>query len=160
MSNFAAAWIALLSNEGGYSNNPADPGGETMWGITASVARAFGYTGLMRDLPQAAAQQIAKTEYWDRFQCDQLSDQLAFQVLDAAYNGGYPAQWLQRAAGVTEDGQIGPATLTTLHGADQSKLCMRFNAYRLQYMASLKAWPTFGRGWTNRIASNLIKAAA
>ena len=160
MSTFDRAWADLLGNEGGYSNNPSDPGGETNWGVTARVARAHGYTGPMRDLPEATAKQIAKVEYWDRFQCDQLSDVLAFQVLDAAYNGGFPVQWLQRAAGVAEDGQLGPETLTALHEADQDKLCMRFDAYRLQYMAWLKIWPTFGRGWANRIASNLLRAGA
>ncbi|HIA2409759.1 TPA: glycosyl hydrolase 108 family protein, partial [Burkholderia contaminans] len=35
MSSFDDAFEALMGNEGGYSNSPADPGGETMWGITA-----------------------------------------------------------------------------------------------------------------------------
>jgi len=160
MSTFDSSWADLLGNEGGYSNNPDDPGGETNWGVTARVARAHGYTGAMQDLPEATAKQIAKAEYWDRFHCDQLSDELAFQVLDTAYNGGFPAQWLQRAVGVEEDGQIGPATLAALHDANQDKVCLRFNAYRLQYLAAVKVWPTFGRGWTNRIASNLLRAAA
>lgn len=160
MSDFDKAWSALVGNEGGYSNNPADPGGETMWGITARVARSHGYTGAMRDLPQETAKQIAKAEYWDRFHCDDLSDELAFQVLDTAYNGGFPVQWIQRAAGVIEDGQLGPATLNAVRSADQDKLCLRFNAYRIQYLASQRVWPTFGRGWMNRIANNLLRAAS
>ena len=55
MNSFDDAFDALIGNEGGYSNNPKDPGGETMWGITARVARAAGYTGPMRDLPRDTA---------------------------------------------------------------------------------------------------------
>ena len=51
MSSFDDAFKALIGSEGGYSFNPADPGGETMWGVTARVARASGYAGPMKDLP-------------------------------------------------------------------------------------------------------------
>ena len=40
MASFDDAFDLLIGNEGGYVNNPADPGGETMFGITARVARA------------------------------------------------------------------------------------------------------------------------
>ena len=48
----------------------------------------------MRELPLSSARQIAKSEYWDRYQCDQFGDAIGFAVFDAAYNGGAPAQWL------------------------------------------------------------------
>ena len=59
--NFNWAFDLLMGHEGGYSNNPKDPGGETMWGITARVARAWGYSGPMKSLPRETAKQIAKT---------------------------------------------------------------------------------------------------
>lgn len=65
MSTFDDAFTALIGNEGGYSFNPADPGGETMWGVTARVARGNGYPGAMKARPLSAAKQIAKTAYWD-----------------------------------------------------------------------------------------------
>ena len=46
---------ATVQKEGGYSNNPNDSGGETMWGITAAVAREVGYTGAMKDMTRAQA---------------------------------------------------------------------------------------------------------
>ncbi len=159
--NFDQAFKQLIGNEGGYSDNPADPGGETMWGITARVARAHGYTGPMRDLPLDTAKAIAKAEYWNPFKCDQLPPAVRFQVLDAAYNGGHPAQWLQRAAGVTVDGDIGPVTLAALAKADPDKITMRFDAYRLQYLGSLRGeLPAFAAGWMDRIANNLIVGAS
>lgn len=160
MTAFDEAFTALIGNEGGYSNNPDDPGGETMWGITARVARSHGYTNPMRDLPLEAAKAIAKASYWDACECDALPPQVAFQVFDAVYNGGHPARWLQQAAGVTVDGDIGPMTIAAVNAADPDDICMRFDAYRLIYMADLKTWPTFGKGWARRIANNLLRAAS
>lgn len=159
-TTFDDAFDALIGNEGGYSNHPDDPGGETMWGITARVARANGYTGSMRMLPRATAKSIAKKCYWDVAHCDQLDPRLAFQVFDTVYNGGPAVKWLQQAAGTTPDGVIGSATLAALQQVDPLKVVMRFNAYRLRYLGDLKTWPTFGHGWANRIADNLLKGGA
>ncbi|MDR7006095.1 glycoside hydrolase family 108 protein [Paraburkholderia strydomiana] len=160
MSAFDDAFSALLGNEGGYVDNPADPGGATRWGVTERVARAWGYAGDMKDLPIETAKAIAKKNYWDAYQCDQFDPRIGFQVFDAAYNGGKPAQWLQQAAGVTADGVIGSITVAAVRAADPMKIIMRFAAYRLQYLGNLSAWPTFGHGWANRIANNLIRGAS
>lgn len=158
--NFDDAFVALIGNEGGYSNNAADPGGETMWGVTKSVALENGYTGEMRALSLDRAKEIAKAHYWNPYRCDELSYEVAFQVFDAAYNGGHPAQWLQRAAGVPVDGVLGSVTIAAVNVADQDKIVMRFDADRLEYLAGLGASAhTFGPGWMNRIAANLRRAA-
>lgn len=165
--NFDPAFSELMVNEvgnsaepGGYTNNPDDPGGETRWGVTKRVARRHGYNGPMRELPKSVAFEIAKAEYWDPYRCDELPDHVDFQVFDAAYNGGHPAHWLQQAAGAVVDGAIGPKTLAAVAGADPDKIIMRFDAYRLKYMAGLRIWPKFGAGWANRIANNLLRGAA
>lgn len=160
MSSFDDAFVALIGNEGKYSNNPDDPGGATMWGVTARVARAWGYAGAMQDLPLDTAKQIAKKNYWDPFQCDEFDSRIGFQVFDAAYNGGHPAQWLQQAAEVSADGVIGAITIAAVRDADPLKIIMRFDAYRLQYLGNLSTWPSFGHGWANRIANNLLRGAA
>jgi lysozyme family protein len=160
VSSFDDAFAALLGNEGGYVDNPADPGGETMFGVTARVARAWGYAGDMKDLPLDTAKAIAKKNYWDAYQCDQFDPRIGFQVFDTAYNGGKPAQWLQQAAGVTADGVIGSITVAAVRAADPMKIIMRFAAYRLQYLGNLPTWPSFGHGWANRIANNLIRGAS
>jgi lysozyme family protein len=160
MSAYDDAFDALMGNEGGYVNNPADPGGETMWGVTFRVARENGYTGAMRDLPRETAKQIAKSQYWDPSHCDELDARVAFQVFDTAYNGGQPIKWLQQAVGAVPDGVFGPATREALQYNDPLKVVMRFNAYRLKYLGNLKNWPTFGHGWANRIADNLLKGGA
>lgn len=160
MSSFDDAFTILIGNEGGYSNNPDDPGGETMWGITARVARGWGYTGDMKDLPLATAKAIAKKFYWDPYQCDQFDPRIGFQIFDAAYNGGHPAQWLQQAAYVTADGVIGSITVAAVRAADPMKIVILFNASRIAYYTSLGTWESFGKGWANRIANNLRRAAS
>lgn len=160
MSSFDAAFDALMDREGEYSNNPNDPGRETMWGITERVARASGYTGSMRMMPRVTAKAIAKKEYWDRARCDEMEPGVAFQVFDTVYNGGPAIKWLQMSVGADPDGVIGPATLAALRLVDPLKVLLRFNAYRLIYLAGLKTFPTFGHGWANRIAANLLKGGA
>lgn len=160
MSTFDDAFAALIGNEGGYSNNPADPGGETMFGVTARVARANGYTGEMRLMPIETARAIAKRVYWDPLHCDEYDARIAFQLLDTNYNGGHTVLWAQQASGATPDGKLGPATIAAIKAAEPHAFCLRFVASRLTYLTSLKTWPKFGRGWANRIAANLLHGAS
>jgi lysozyme family protein len=67
VKHFLIAWGKTHAVEKGYSKHPSDPGEETMHGVTAKVARAFGYTGPMKDLPYEKATEIAKLGYWDPF---------------------------------------------------------------------------------------------
>lgn len=152
---YLKAFAQLIGNEGGYT---VDDGGATMYGVTERVARANGYTGDMHDLPLATAQEIAKVHYWDLCCCDQLEAHVAFQVFDAAYNGGNPITWLQVAAVVLVDGIIGPQTIAAVNATDPLKIILRFDAQRLKYLASLHAWPTYGKGWADRIATNMLLA--
>lgn len=160
MTSFDDAFAALIGNEGGYVDNPADPGGATCWGITERTARANGYTGAMKDLPQDTARSIAKTVYWDPLHLDEFDPRVAFQMLDANYNGGYTVKWAQASSGASVDGVMGPNTIAAIKAADPLKFCLRFLSYRMKYLTGLKTWPTFGRGWSNRIATNMLKGAA
>lgn len=156
---FEEAFEKLIGHEGGYSNNPADPGGETMHGITLNIARANGYTGRMIDLPLSEAKRIARAQYWDKVKADQLPEEVRFDVFDGAYNSGVgqASKWLQRAVGVTDDGFIGPATVAAANAAKGLKA--KYNGHRLAFMTDLKTWDTFGRGWARRIANNLKETA-
>ena len=118
------------------------------------VARAHGYTGDMHAVPLTLAKTIAKTDYWDKFQCDQFDPRIGYLVFDAAFNGGHPAQWLQAAAQVTQDGVVGTGTVAAVRGTDPWRIMARFNASHAEYYASLRNF-TFIDGWVNRIAFNL-----
>lgn len=156
--NFDESFERLIGHEGSYSNNPADPGGETMYGVTARVARKRGYQGAMRDLPLSTAKDIARAEYWDEVRADELPEAVRFDVFDGAYNSGtvQSIKWLQRAAGATDDGKLGPATLAAVKACDPEALAARYNGHRLDFMNDLKTWANFGRGWSQRIAENLM----
>lgn len=159
--NFNDAFDRLMGHEGSYANHPADPGGETMWGVTKRVAAAYGYNGPMRDLPRDTAKQIYRTQYWDAVQADQLPDAVKFEVFDAAVNSGVSqaVKWLQRAAGATPDGVIGAKTIAAARAAGPL-LGAQYNGQRLQFMTDLPTWGSFGKGWARRIAANLMRLEA
>ena len=156
---FDDAFIALIGNEGGYSNDPADPGGETMWGITARVARDWGYTGDMRLLPQPTAKVIAHDKYWVPAHCDDLPETMRFEAFDSAYNMGVHEAIviIQRALGVEADGVFGAVTSAAMVGHPPESLRRKFTAERLRFYTNLPGWEHDGRGWANRIADNLMK---
>ena len=159
--NFDNAFTRLLGHEGGYSFNPADPGGETMWGVTAAVARVNGYAGAMRDLPQDTAKEIYRARYWDAIRADELPDSVRFDAFDAAVNSGVRTaiMWLQASAGVAVDGALGPKTLAAVNAAGPMAAA-RFNGARLDAMTNMSEWPTFSRGWARRVAANLMQMGA
>jgi|JI10StandDraft_1071094.scaffolds.fasta_scaffold538278_2 lysozyme family protein len=120
----------VIEVEGGYVNHPSDPGGATMYGITAAVARANGYTGPMQALPRALAFQIYYNRYVVEPKFDtimQMSAPIAAEMIDSGVNAGVQraAEWLQEALNLSNrqgedwpdipvDGKIGPNTRATL----------------------------------------------
>ena len=158
--NFDEAFTKLLGHEGGYSNHPADKGGETMWGITIAVARADGYKGAMRNMPVDFAKGVYKRSYWDAVHADKLPAKARYAVFDAAVNSGVSRakKWLQQALGVAQDGQIGAKTLAAAAAIDGGVLLARYMGIRLEFMASLSTWSSFGKGWARRVASLLQDA--
>ena len=141
MSNFDKSFDLLIGNEGGYVNNPADPGGETNWGITRAVAIDNGYTGSIKLMPKETAKQIYKKMYWDKLQCYQFGFVVAFQLFDAGVNHGnsQAVKFLQRALSVADDGVIGAKTIAATNSLDDLQIVMLFNAERIEFYSSLKS---------------------
>jgi lysozyme family protein len=159
--DFEPAFMALMGNEGGFVDDPQDPGGATRWGVTQRMAAKYGYDGDMREYPIEKAKEVAFAEFWHPVRGDELPSEVAFQVFDAAYNSGVERaiKWLQQAVGVPVDGIFGTGTMGAVTGGDPSKIVMRFNVFRLKFLTSLPTWEHFGKGWANRIAENLLRAA-
>lgn len=153
--NFDQAFDTLLKHEGGYVNHAADPGGATRFGITEAVAREVGYRGDMQELPRDLAKKIYRHLYWDAVRADELPEAIRYAVFDAAVNSGlnYATRWLQRAAGVVDDGFLGPKSLAAVRAHDPQVLLRRLLAQRLKFMTGITTWPAFGRGWARRIAA-------
>lgn len=92
---------AILRAEGGYVNDPLDKGGETNFGITVAVARAYGYTGPMRTLPVAVARAIYTARYITEPKFDQvlaIHAGIGAELIDTGVNMGphRAAEFLQR----------------------------------------------------------------
>jgi lysozyme family protein len=122
---FVAALKATLKHEGGYVNNPADPGGETNFGITKGTALASGYSGSMADISDDIVQAIYFKEYYAGPGFDKIAKfapALASYLFDIGVNTG-PAtavKYLQTAISivgpleVVVDGKLGPKTINVL----------------------------------------------
>lgn len=154
--NFDTAFDRLISHEGGYVSDSRDPGGETKFGISKRQYPTLD----IKNLTLADAKAIYRRDYWDRAQCDRLPPDLAFDVFDGAVNSdiGQSIRWLQRAAGVADDGVVGPFTLASIQREqDTSAIRARFNGHRLEFLTRLSTWNVFGKGWARRIATNLQK---
>lgn len=152
---FDGAFERLIGHEGNYVNHPKDPGGETKFGITKRS-----YPGLnIKALTLDKAKAIYRQDFWDALQVERLPEPLRFHVFDAAVNSGRgsAARWLQAAAGVAQDGRIGPITLAAVARFNPAALVARYSAVRLKFMTDLSTWPTFGKGWARRIAANLME---
>lgn len=147
----------ILSHEGGYVNHPNDPGGETKWGI---AKRSHPHVDI-RNLTREGAIEIYRKEYWEPIEKLHLPIAIQFQILDASVNHGLSraVSLLQRAVGVADDGQYGPATRAAIGSyfgtAGGLALGVRYNEHRLRFYTSLGTWGSFGRGWTRRVADNL-----
>lgn len=127
MQAFDDAIAKLSQIEGGYTNDPADSGGETNYGITLATARAFGYEDDMRAMPREVATWIYRKRYWDALSLDPvglLAPDVAGELFDSAVNCGpdVAGKWLQRSlnvlnqsgatyADMTVDGRVGPMTV-------------------------------------------------
>ena len=154
MSEFKDAFEILIGHEGGHVDHPDDPGGETKFGISKRAYPEINIAGLTVD----GAKAIYKKDYWDCVRADELPTPLRFLLFDGAVNAGVAQsiKWLQRAVGVRDDGVIGPVTMVAIKSIGSHKIASNFLGQRLKHMTDLKQWDQFGRGWSRRIASNLM----
>lgn len=155
--NFPKSLAAVLVHEGGYVNNPEDPGGMTNLGCTKAVWEEYcGHTvdeKTMRALTPTDVGPLYKRKYWDKVCGDDLPAGVDYVVFDAAINSGAgrAAKWLQSCVGVEPDGGIGPKTLAAVKAFDAQQLVKDYAKRRLSFMMDLPTWGTFGNGWTRRV---------
>ncbi|MFB9978707.1 glycoside hydrolase family 108 protein [Mesorhizobium kowhaii] len=162
--NFARALALVLKSEGGWSENPADPGGATMKGVTLANFRRYVKAGATKaDLRQISDAQIAtvfRRFYWDAVLGAELPDGVDHAVFDFAVNSGpgRAAKTLQAALGVAQDGRIGPATLAAARAKPAGVTIDALCDARLAFLKRLPTWATFGRGWSDRVKSVRVQA--
>ncbi|MDZ7918526.1 glycoside hydrolase family 108 protein [Rhodoferax sp.] len=165
--NFDQAFDRLINHEGGYSDDPKDPGNWTGGKCGAGVlkgtkygiaANTYGHLDI-KNLTLEQAKAIYREDFWDI--AGQAHPAVKFQLFDAAVNHGHAnaIRILQRAVKVADDGAWGKVSQAALDAMDYQDVLLRFLGHRLKFWASLQKFDTYGRGWTNRGAENLLLAA-
>lgn len=151
--NFDIAFNRLIDYEGGYTNDPNDPGGETKWGINKREYPKL----IIKELTREDAYNIYEKDFWLKIGLDEVPFSVAFQLFDFAVNSGISTaiRYFQRALGVADDGYFGPVSKAAMKLAKEPNMIMNLNSERLDFMTRLKGWTNFGRGWARRIAQNL-----
>lgn len=181
-ASLGAAVLAIVGSvvavEGGYVNNPADPGGETNHGVTVAVARDAGYTGPMRDLPQVTAERIYSRKYIEGPGFDRvvaMSPAVGAKITDAGVNAGQgrASRWFQQSLNhlsrngadfppVTVDGKIGTQSLAAYKALERKrgrgKACelvlKLMDAQQATHYTALNM-PTFVVGWVDHRVGNV-----
>lgn len=139
-SNFERAFPLTLKHEGGYVDNPKDPGGATNLGITiGTLSDWLGHKATKADvraLTPEKAKPIYKRNYWDKIGADRMEPGFDYACYDLAVNSG-----IGRAITMSKN----------VTGASPEARIKALCAARLAFLKRLPTWPTFGRGWEGRV---------
>ncbi len=159
-----------LRAEGGYVDDPADPGGATNMGITLATFRQWSDDAELgpaqvQDMTERTARAIYRSLYWNPLRADALPAGVDLSVFDMGVNAGIwgSARLLQRAIGFTADevdGCVGPETLGAAAKCDPRSLVNDLADRQAAYYRSLSDFPTFGAGWLNRTDARRSAALA
>lgn len=141
LDKFEEAYAFVKRWEGGYVNHPSDPGGETNFGITKSVAVFNGYSGPMKDIPLDLVKKIYREKYWDKCGCGNMETKRAIAVFDTAVNCGVARANSWNAA----------------HESDWDFLKQRQKHYE-NLIEFKESFAVFKKGWFNRL-NDLAKLA-
>jgi len=126
VSFFDAAFNIVVNAEGGYVNDPKDPGGETKYGISKRSYPQLDIANIT--LEQAKA--IYLRDYWHELACELMPWEFALITFDCAVNQGVGvAKSISHATQNAED----------------------FQAARALRYAALPTFVTYGKGWMRRL---------
>lgn len=159
-SNFHQSLAWVLESEGGFVNNPADPGGMTNLGVTRRAWQDYFGRSIseaeMRALTPLVVTPFYRVSYWNAIRGDELPAGLDYALFDFAVNSGVhrASLSLQSILGATQDGIIGPITLSKvrLYFQDHTDILIKNLTFaRLDFLHHLPTWPTFGKGWEARV---------
>ena len=154
LTNFEDIIKIVLEHEGGYVNDPKDPGGETKFGVSKKA-----YPDLdIKNLTEEDARDIYRKDYWDKYKVESLKEDLRHIYFDMCINmgSGRAVKIMQEAANskganIKVDGGIGPKNLSDLANVELE----RARAYRIKYYANLIVrkpdLEKFYFGWFRRI---------
>lgn len=160
-ANARKAIDMVLAHEGGYVDDPKDPGGATNMGITQdTLERVRGEVRAslpehVKQLTKPQARAIYRHDYWTPVAGNDLPGGLDLALFDMAVNQGVDdaVKALQQAAGSKVDGIMGPNTLAAVEECERGHLYIDFHARRVLDYALLKDGliKRYGYGWFRRV---------
>lgn len=162
----ALTWI--FHAEGGFVDDPADPGGTTRYGISIRYLRKKGKLGDIdgdgdidaddiRALTREDAATFYISDFWNKCRCSDMPYNVALVVMDTAVHSGvrYASKLLQQMVNTKRDGKIGPKTLEALYKKNWPQLTALYLAHRATFLNDLvkanSSLARFQQGWLNRL---------
>lgn len=162
----AFPWV--IGIEKGFQCDPEDPGNWTGGEVGSGrlVGTKYGVSAKSYphlDIPNVTleqSQQIAKTDFWDKFRGDEMPGAVALGVFDFGYNAGIHEGIivLQRTLDLPEDGVVGPITLGSLSARDPKWVARIYYVERMVAYRKMKGWAHDGNGWSARALATRDKA--
>jgi lysozyme family protein len=176
MSNFDTAVITVLKHEGGFVDDPKDPGGATNFGISLGFLKKIGELDLngllhgdfdhdgeitaedIKAMTREQAIELYRAHWWDKYQYERIvSQQIATKVLSLSVNMGGPQahKCLQRAIRAVsghlllEDGIIGPKSIVEVNNLNANELLASYRSEAAGFYRSLNK-PRYINGWLSR----------
>ena len=164
--NFPQALAYVRQDEGGFVNDPQDPGGATNFGVTQIKYDEWRHAqGLgLQSVTLIAATEVAAIykSMWDAVSGDQLPGGVDYCVFDFGVNSG-PARavrYLQRALNVVVDGVLGPKTLAAAQALAPKILIGNISTERHDMLEELAGFGHDGKGWGARVDRVEVRAEA
>lgn len=153
----------ILTHEGGWANDPRDPGGATNLGVTIGTLKRLGMdldgdgdTDIadLRQLEVEDAVRVYRHFYWNKVEADLLPVGVDYATADFAVNSGVQraSRYLQRVVGAKQDGDVGPKTLAAVEAMDPEQIVRELCDARMAFLRGLSHWNTYGNGWTRRVS--------
>jgi lysozyme family protein len=162
---FDKCYEKLLIAEGELSLDPQDKGNWTLGEIGKGELKGtkYGISAAMypleniRDMTLEKAKSITKRDYWDRNKCDEMPQSIVAGFFDMAFNSGErnTAKVLLQCVGMESVGVINKRVLDEVFKLDENILLLRFIKYRILFIAQIKTFRLYGRGWILRIAESI-----
>ena len=161
----------ILSVEGGYSNDKADKGGKTKYGIIEVEARKYGYKGDMKDLSKEIAEDIYKNKYYLSNNLDKIKDKrVALSIADWTINSGnWGTKKAQQTVNILKgdvlvvDGVLGEKSIQAINSINPEMFLTQYHELQRKFYKAIvdnnPSQSVFLKGWLNRVIKkeNYIK---
>jgi lysozyme family protein len=167
-NNFEPCLDVVLAEEGGFVDNPEDPGKATNLGVTQAVwqqwvgASRVVTVADIRALTRADVTPLYQQVFWRGTHAELMAAGVDLAAFDWAVNSGVGGAMraVQDALGIPSDGLVGPVTLQALAAKPPEDVVNLICNARLAFLEKDPDWAEFGRGWTDRIATIRAHAIA